>query len=218
MNYPPTCRRCIDIGSFTLVKMNRRKTSRDALGQALIGVEESERQDDRSSSPSPLPSAQAHDHQHYEAGAEHSRTRAIDPAEKIRSTSVTCILRRMAVGDPVGLRGEKWKLTRAFVHLENSWKGRVSSCPDLDNPRARRLYKIRSHLRHLDFLLVHLLMALSLIETPAWCVLNKKCFWRCYPDFSENWHLDTKIGLVLEACMLVVLVGIAALDLVRPAG
>lgn len=136
-----------------------------------------------------------------------------------RSSSVMQILRELAVGETIGARGEQWKLTRAVVHLEDAWRGRVSSCPlSLDQDRIRRLFKVRWHLRRAEMLLIHGLLALSLVETPSWCVKDGRCFWNCFPDFSRNWHLDTTTASIFEVAMLTFLVSIAMLDMVRLRG
>lgn len=132
------------------------------------------------------------------------------------STSVMQILRQMAVGDPIGAKKQQWKLTRAVVHLEDSWRGRVSPCPpSLQNERVRRLFKVRWHLRGAEVLCIHGLMALALLETPEWCLENGECFWSCYPDFSRNWHMSRLKASVVEAVMLTSLASIAVLDMVR---
>lgn len=137
------------------------------------------------------------------------------PLSSKRSTSVKVILERLAVGSTICARGEQWKLTRAVAHLEDAWKGRMSPCPPLEKERSRKLFKLRWKYRWLDFLLVHLFLVLSMLETPAWCVGNEKCRWSCYPDFSRNWHMSTWLSLLIEGLMLVVLVTSAAIDVVR---
>lgn len=132
------------------------------------------------------------------------------------TTSVGQILKELAVGDPIGLAGERWKLTRAVVHLEDSWCGRISPCPPaLEKERVRKFFVLRWHVRRMEILLIHGLMALALVETPEWCVDNGRCFWSCYPDFSRNWHLDRLRSQMIEAVMLLVLAAIAILDVVR---
>lgn len=132
-----------------------------------------------------------------------------------RSTSVEVILQQLAAGNTILARGDSWKLTRAVVHTEDAWKGRVSPCPLLEKENARKLFKLRWKHRWVDVLLVHLLLVLSLVEIPPWCVGNNKCFWTCYPDFLRNWHLQAIVALVLEAVLVVVLVAAALLDVVR---
>lgn len=134
---------------------------------------------------------------------------------KEKITSVSVVLQKLASGNTIHTRGEEWKLTRAVVHAEDAWKGRVSPCPALDQERVRKLFKLRWRYRTLDFLLVHMFLVLSLLESPPWCTLNKKCFWSCYPDFSRNYHMQTWLSLTLEGFMLTVLVSIALLDMVR---
>lgn len=133
--------------------------------------------------------------------------------EKI--TSVAAVLQRLAVGNTFHARGEEWKLTRAAVHAQDAWKGCVSPCPGLDHERVRQLFKLRWRYRALDFFLVHMFLVLSLLEVPAWCIRNDKCFWNCYPDFTRNYHMQSWLSLTLEGSMLFVLVGIALLDMVR---
>ena len=137
------------------------------------------------------------------------------PFKGNRGTSVTEILGQLATGSSICARGEQWKLTRAVAHLEDAWKGRMSPCPPLDQDNMRNLFKLRWQYRRLDFLLVHLLLVLSLLETPAWCAHNKRCFWSCYPDFSRNWHMADTLSLAIEGIMVSVLVMGAFLDMVR---
>ena len=139
----------------------------------------------------------------------------MSPFSEKRSTSVAVVLRQLATGSSISARGEQWKLTRAVAHLEDAWKGRMSPCPQLDQENARNMFKIRWKYRKLDFLLVHVLLALSLLEVPAWCAANKKCFWSCYPDFSRNWHLPSTLSLVIEGIIVSALVVGAPLDVVR---
>lgn len=134
---------------------------------------------------------------------------------KEKITSVSVVLQKLAAGNTIHTRGEEWKLTRAVVHVEDAWKGRVSPCPALDQERVRKLFKLRWRYRTLDFLLVHMFLVLSLLEAPAWCIVNKKCFWSCYPDFTRNYHMETWASFTLEGIMLTVLVSIALLDMVR---
>lgn len=137
------------------------------------------------------------------------------PFSEKRSTTVAVILRQLATGSSISAQGEQWKLTRAVAHLEDAWKGRMSPCPPLDQENVRKMFKIRWKYRKIDFLLVHLLLVLSVLEIPAWCVANKKCFWTCYPDFSRNWHMSSALSLVIEGVMVSVLVLGALLDVVR---
>lgn len=129
------------------------------------------------------------------------------------STSVSLFLGQLAVGNTI--KGEAWKLTRAVVHLEDAWKGRVSPCPPLEQEGLRRLFKLRWRYRGVDFLLIHLLLVLCLLEIPAWCVKDRKCFWECYPDFTRDWHMGIWASLILEGTMLASLVLMALVDMVR---
>lgn len=134
---------------------------------------------------------------------------------KRNTSSVAVILRQLATGSSISARGEQWKLTRAVAHLEDAWKGRMSPCPPLDQENVRRMFKLRWKYRRLDFLLVHLLLVLSLLETPTWCVAHKQCFWSCFPDFSRNWHMSQTVSVVIEGIMVGVLAIGALLDVVR---
>lgn len=129
-----------------------------------------------------------------------------------RSTSVHLFLKHLAVGNTIKVEG--WKLTRAVVHLEDAWKGRVSPCPPLEQEGLRRLFKLRWRYRWVDFLLIHLLLVLCLLEIPAWCVKDRKCFWECYPDFTRDWHMGIWASLILEGTMLTSLVLMALVDVV----
>ena len=130
-----------------------------------------------------------------------------------RSTSVTTLLRQLAAGNT--LRGEAWKLTRAVVHVEDAWKGKVSPCPPLEEMGLRRLFKLRWKYRGVDFWLIHLLLVLCLLEIPAWCMQGRECFWACYPDFTRDWHMEIWLSLLLEGTMLTALVVMALVDVVR---
>lgn len=140
------------------------------------------------------------------------------PLSEKRSTSVTVVLRQLAAGSTISARGEQWKFTRAVAHLEDAWKGRMSPCPPLDQENIRNMYKLRWRYRKFDFLLVHLLLVLSLLEMPAWCIAEKQCYWSCYPDFSRNWHMSAILSLVIEGVFVSVLVLGALLDVVRGMG
>lgn len=128
------------------------------------------------------------------------------------STSVCLFLEQLAIGNTI--KAEGWKLTRAVVHLEDAWKGRVSPCPPLEQEGLRRLFKLRWRYRWVDFLLIHLLLVLCLLEIPAWCVKDRKCFWECYPDFTRDWHMGIWTSLILEGIMLTSLVLMALVDMV----
>lgn len=196
--------------------MDDRRKSQQTLGQSLLEANNGQQQDGRVHAVHPHPARLADNtHQHT---LTHRRVGQCWPSSngmKDRTTSVSTILHRMATGDPISAGGEQWKLTRAVVHLDDSWKGRVNPCPALDNERVLGLVKLRWRLRQLDFLLVHLLMALSLVETPSWCLKNRECFWTCYPDFSRNWHMDPESASITECCMLGILIVIALIDMVR---
>lgn len=75
-----------------------------------------------------------------------------------RRSSVESILRDIAKGSTVA--STPWKLTRAVVHLEDAWKGRVYPCPPLDKkePAAQALFKLRWRYRSVEFWIVHLLL------------------------------------------------------------
>lgn len=195
-----------------------REISPRGLGEALLDEAENESPDSQAPRAPPYPPQQVPDVPRCPERVVRRPIHTGVDVRKERCTSVTQILRQMAEGDALRARGEHWKLTRAVVHLEDSWKGRVSPCPSLDNERVRKLFKLRWHLRCLDFMLVHMLMVLSLLETPSWCVGNGKCFWHCYPDFSRNWHLANGLDTAAEALMLIPLVAIALLDMVSLAG
>lgn len=72
-------------------------------------------------------------------------------------TSVQSILRNISVGSTIASTPSK--ITRAVVHLEDAWKGRVSPCPPLDKkePATRALFKLRWKYRRVEFAVVHLL-------------------------------------------------------------
>lgn len=74
------------------------------------------------------------------------------------TSSVQGILRNISRGSTIAVT--PWKLTRAVVHLEDSWKGRVSPCPPLEKkePATRALFKLRWKYRGLEFAVVHLLL------------------------------------------------------------
>ncbi|CAM9631708.1 unnamed protein product [Discosporangium mesarthrocarpum] len=107
----------------------------------------------------------------------------------------------------------QWKLTRAVIHLEDAWKGRVGLCPSLEDEDRRSMFKLRWKLRSLDFYLVHVLLLLSFIEQPPWCTTNGKCSWKCFPDFLGNWYLLPVVALSVEAVIVAFLVVGAVLDL-----
>lgn len=73
-------------------------------------------------------------------------------------TSVQSILRNISRGSTIA--ATPWKLTRAVVHLEDAWKGRVSPCPPLEKkePATRALFKLRWKYRGLEFAVVHVLL------------------------------------------------------------
>lgn len=81
-------------------------------------------------------------------------------ARGAKNTSVEKILDTISEGSTIRATGADWKLTRAVVHLEDAWKGRISPCPPLEKkePTARALFKMRWKFRSLDFLIVHLLL------------------------------------------------------------
>lgn len=81
-----------------------------------------------------------------------------------RTSSVESILRSLAAGSTVA--STPWKLTRAVVHLEDAWKGRVYPCPPLEtkDPATRALFKLRWRYRSLEFLVVHLLLCKCILS------------------------------------------------------
>lgn len=211
-----------------------RKASRQVLGQALLSSDKTTTSDAPQQRVHDFSSAAVGDNptigsispRSYDFLAEDGHAaRATSPEKREvgerspfgekRSTSVAVVLRQLATGSSINARGEQWKLTRAVAHLEDAWKGRMSPCPQLDQENARNMFKIRWKYRKLDFLLVHLLLVLSLLEVPAWCIASQKCFWSCYPDFSRNWHLSSALSLVIEGIIVSVLVVGALLDVVR---
>ncbi|CAM9969741.1 unnamed protein product, partial [Choristocarpus tenellus] len=106
----------------------------------------------------------------------------------------------------------EWKLTRAAVHLEDAWKGRIMLCPSLEDKNALVLFKCRWRLRRLEHFLVHLLLVLTLVEIPLWCNSTGKCFWSCFLDFNNNYYLPQYVIDILQGSTLVFLVAVAALD------
>lgn len=74
------------------------------------------------------------------------------------NTSVQSILRNISRGSTIA--ATPWKLTRAVVHLEDAWKGRVSPCPPLEKKElaTRNIFKLRWKYRGLEFAVVHLLL------------------------------------------------------------
>ena len=87
-------------------------------------------------------------------GTEGSGERQLFPS----NTSVQSVLRNISRGSTIA--ATPWKLTRAVVHLEDAWKGRVSPCPPLEKrePATRHLFKLRWKYRSLEFAVVHLLL------------------------------------------------------------
>lgn len=77
------------------------------------------------------------------------------------NTSVRSILCNISKGSTMA--ATPWKLTRAVVHLEDAWKGRVSPCPPLEKkePATRALFKLRWRYRGVEFAVVHLLLCES---------------------------------------------------------
>lgn len=75
-----------------------------------------------------------------------------------RKTSVQSILRNISCGSTIS--STPWKLTRAVVHLESAWKGRVSPCPPLEkkDPAMRNIFKLRWKYRGIEFAVVHFLL------------------------------------------------------------
>ncbi|CAM9708851.1 unnamed protein product [Ectocarpus sp. 4 AP-2014] len=120
----------------------------------------------------------------------------------------------MSCGSTIRSAGTEWRLTRAVVHLEDAWKGRVSPCPPLEkiDPATRVLFKMRWKYQGLEFLVVHLLLFMSMVETPAWCMTKGRCFWSCYPDFSRNYHMSQVTATLIEGLLLLVLSVIALVD------
>lgn len=103
------------------------------------------------------PEKQGHDDG---AGAIASATRS---CVKGRKSSIERILDNMSCGSTIRAAGTEWRLTRAVVHLEDAWKGRVSPCPPLEKkePATRALFKMRWKYQGLEFLVVHLLLCES---------------------------------------------------------
>ncbi|CAM9880018.1 unnamed protein product, partial [Pylaiella littoralis] len=134
------------------------------------------------------------------------------------TSSVESILGSMSRGSTIRATAP-WKLTRAVVHVEDAWKGRFSPCPPLEKKEAVEvaIFKLRWKYRSLEFFVVHLLLSLSLVETPSWCVATGRCFWSCYPDFSRNFHMPQWQAMVIEGVLLLALVAIALCD-VRACG
>eukprot|EP00752_Nemacystus_decipiens_P003210 g2971.t1 len=128
------------------------------------------------------------------------------------NTSVRSVLRNISRGSTIA--ATPWKLTRAVVHLEDAWKGRVSPCPPLEKkePATRALFKLRWKYRSLEFAIVHLLLLLSLLEIPSWCISNGRCYWSCYPDFSRNYHMSKWLSMLLEGPLLLALTTMALVD------
>eukprot|EP00903_Cladosiphon_okamuranus_P015012 g13891.t1 len=129
-----------------------------------------------------------------------------------KTSSVQSILRKISAGSTIA--ATPWKLTRAVVHLEDAWKGRVSPCPPMEKkePATRALFKLRWKYRGLEFAVVHLLLVLLLVEIPGWCIANGKCYWNCFPDFSRNHHMSKWTAMLFEGPLLLVLAAIALVD------